>query len=477
MKKFWIVMLALGLVAGFAMSASAADVKFSGSYYVEGMYADKPSMDGNQGNNGGAVVGPQAFFFQRLRVETTFKVAEGLNLVTRFDALEKQWGSTTWMGTGDTYNRVQAGGGNAQENIEFERAYVDFTTKIGRFQVGYMNFVSWGTEFHDSNITRAGIKYIVPVGPLTVIAAYEKAPGAAALKLGGDNNTGLGTASDADNNVYDLGAIYKFGAGEAGVIYQKGINKALRVLASRYSDLNIFIPYAKLKFGPVYFETEFVGGFGDARKFDDAGKAAGGQDVSAQQFALYLHAKADIGPAYVGGRFVYLGGDDPKTTDKVEGSLFSSLVSNDAFNPCLIMWNTDYTKWMGAVGTSETLKGANPFTFTPGGLDTYMENAWFYQIYAGFKPTPKLDIMASLAYAYADKKPYSGWTAGGAGTEFISDQYGTEVDLTATYKIYDNLSYMVGGAYHFVGDYFKGSNRNFNLSNNYLLVNKLTLTF
>ncbi len=36
MKKFWIVLIALGLVAAFSISASAADVKFSGSYYVEG---------------------------------------------------------------------------------------------------------------------------------------------------------------------------------------------------------------------------------------------------------------------------------------------------------------------------------------------------------------------------------------------------------------------------------------------------------
>ena len=45
MKKFWIVLLALGLVAGFAMSASAADVKFSGSYYLLGFYADNPTMN------------------------------------------------------------------------------------------------------------------------------------------------------------------------------------------------------------------------------------------------------------------------------------------------------------------------------------------------------------------------------------------------------------------------------------------------
>jgi len=480
MKKFWIVLLALGLVAGFAMSASAADVKFSVSYYVAGIYVDKPSMNKDQNTTTGEA-GPQAFYFQRLRIQTEFKVAEGLNLVTRFDALEKRWGDQTWMGTGDTYNRLGNNAAAIQENIEFERAYLDFTTKIGRFNVGYMNFVSWGTSFHDSDITRAGIKYFIPIGPLTVIAAYEKGPGNAAAKIGGDSNVGAGTTSDGDNHVYDLGAIYKFGAGDAGLIYQKGINKTTRPTANRYSDLNIFIPYAKMKFGPVFFEGEAVVGFGDMRKWDGAAPA-GSVDVSASQYALYLHAKADIGPAYVGGRFVYLSGDDPTTTSKVEGGLFTPLVSGDSFNPCLIMWNTQYTKWVGQVATrnANSTTGVNPFTGASGGMDTYLDNAWIYQIYGGFKPTPKLDIMASVTYAYADKKPYSTWSATtgpGAGTEFLSDVYGTEIDLVAKYKIFDNLEYMAGFAYMITGDYFKGSNANFNKSDNYLLMHQLTLTF
>jgi len=473
MKKFWIVLLALGLVAGFAMSASAADVKFSGSYYVAGVYADNPSMNKDQNSNAGLVAGPQAFYFQRLRVQTEFRVAEGLNLVTRFDALERRWGDNRWFGTGDTYNRLQNGAVQAQENIEFERAYLDFTTKIGRFNVGYQNFVSWGTWFHDTNLTRAGIKYFVPIGPLTVIAAIEKGQG-------GDNNVGSnnGTASDADNNVYDLGAIYKFGAGDAGIIYQKGLNKTGRLTANRYSDLNIFIPYAKLKLGPAYLEAEVVYGFGDLRKNDGAAPV-GQQEVTAQQIAVYLHGKVDIGPAYVGAMFAYLSGDDPSTPDKVEGSLFTPLRSNDAFNPCLIMWNDQYTKWIGVIQTAPSALGANTLTGTAGGMDTYMDNAWFYQIYGGFKPTPKLDIRASVSYAYADKKPWQMTAAGVAvaGTQFNSDVYGTEIDLTAKYKVFDNLEYMIGGAYMITGDFFKGASTTFRTNDNYLLMHQLTLTF
>ena len=56
--------------------------------------------------------------------------------------------------------------------------------------------------------------------------------------------------------------------------------------------------------------------------------------------------------------------------------------------------------------------------------------------------------MLSASYAAADKKP-GGFTGG---------TYGTEVDLTGTYKITNNLSYMLGFGYLFTGDYFKGKN-------------------
>lgn len=455
MKKFWIVLLALGLVAGFAMSASAADVKFSGSYYVTGLYTDRHSLNENNHT-------AMAFYMQRLRVETTFKVAEGLNLVTRFDALERRWGDSRWMSTGDTYNRTMAptvATTQIQENIEFERAYLDFTTKIGRFQVGYLNFISWGTTFHDTNLTRAGIKYFIPIGPVTVIAALEKGQG-------GDN-VNIGTASDADNNIYDLGVVYKFGFGDAGLIYQKGLNRTARPTAGRQSDLNIFIPYVKMRFGPIYLESEALAGFGDLRKFDDG---VAGTNISASQFFLYLHGRGDFGPAYAGARFAWVSGDDRTTTDKVEGGLMTPLLSGDAWNPCLIMWNSEYTKWVGRID-GNTAAGINPLTGSPAGMDTYTDNMWFYQAYGGFKPVKDLDIMVSATYAYADKKPYVGTTP------FVDDKYGWEFDLVATYKIFDNLEYMFGAGYMVPGDLFKGIDPNFKLSNNYLLMHKLTLNF
>ena len=39
-----------------------------------------------------------AFFYQRVRLQPVFKIAEGLTFTARMDALEKQWGNTNWKG-------------------------------------------------------------------------------------------------------------------------------------------------------------------------------------------------------------------------------------------------------------------------------------------------------------------------------------------------------------------------------------------
>jgi hypothetical protein len=70
---------------------------------------------------------------------------------------------------------------------------------------------------------------------------------------------------------------------------------------------------------------------------------------------------------------------------------------------------------------------------------------------------------------------------------YASDKsYGWELDVTGTYKITNNLSYMLGVGYWWPGDYYKGNtgnpsgpgyNANVSIRDDYMLINKLTLTF
>ncbi len=103
--------------------------------------------------------------------------------------------------------------------------------------------------------------------------------------------------------------------------------------------------------------------------------------------------------------------------------------------------------------------------------DTGMYNAWFFQGRAGVRPIDKLDIMASISYAMADSKTLP------AAPDAVSNVYGTEIDLIGTYKITNNLTYMLGVGYLFTGEYFKGFDSTSEVRDNYILINKLTLTF
>jgi hypothetical protein len=193
--------------------------------------------------------------------------------------------------------------------------------------------------------------------------------------------------------------------------------------------------------------------------------------VSLETYGGSIHAKVDLKPVYVGGRFIYMKGDDPGTVDKREGSIAASLVAGQAFLPCLMLFNDSYytATNTGLYGRAGTYASGNVAALQ------FMDNVIFFQGYVGVKPIDKLDIMAAVAYAQAEHKPNS--TGAPGGTEYLSNVYGTEVDVTATYKIYDNLSYMVGFGYLFTGDYFKGIDPNAKLSNDYILMHKLTLTF
>ena len=169
----------------------------------------------------------------------------------------------------------------------------------------------------------------------------------------------------------------------------------------------------------------------------------------------WIDAVVDGGMFYAGGSLAYVSGDKPGTTDKLEGGLLNGGYN---WNPCLIMWNYDRSYWVGSLSGHNN--SANTSSFA---------NGFFGQLRGGIRPVEQLDIMASVSWAKAERHPVE--------THWESRDYGWEVDLTGTYKITNNLSYMLGAAYWFVGDYYKGASADNEVDDNFMVINKLTLTF
>ena len=98
-----------------------------------------------------------------------------------------------------------------------------------------------------------------------------------------------------------------------------------------------------------------------------------------------------------------------------------------------------------------------------------------FKPFVGWKVNPQLEIVAQFAWLKADQKPRVGGLPGGA--QFISDEYGKEFDIYASYKIYNNLTYTVGFGYFWTGDYFKGAVATTEISDNWMVMNALNLAF
>ena len=120
-----------------------------------------------------------AFFYQRLRVGTDFVVSPCLKLVTSL---------TRWKESGaaqgpipgrriQNYMFDESAGTRAEtENIAFRLVYIDYTSPIGLFKVGYMEDYIFGTVFGDrgSGVPAGQIQYFMQSGPFVGFLGYAK---------------------------------------------------------------------------------------------------------------------------------------------------------------------------------------------------------------------------------------------------------------------------------------------------------------
>ncbi len=470
MKRFWLILLSLGLVMAFSASVFAVDVQFSGSYYAAGMYLDQVSLI--KGNTPISKTVPNmdnegtAFYFQRLRVRTDFVISPGLKLVTRFDAVERIWGGArSNPGTGGypSTSWPSAETRAEDENIAFDWAYIEYATPVGLFMVGYMQDGATGTIFGDSYVPRGRIKYYYTAGPVTIGGDITKIQDSSYSAV---NTTA--TYTDADANKYALEGFYQWKNGQAGtdgkagmkIIYYKyeqnrpdpsATTPPAATLGGYVNYYYLFTPYVMANFGPAFIQAEVNYAVGMSKVYDSAVS----KDIRLDNLTAFIDATVTFGPIYFGGTFAYVSGDNPGTTDRQEGGTLNGGIE---WNPCLIMFNYyDRTYWVGGLPGYSGTTNVGP-----------MSNAWFGQLNAGVRPIVPLDIKAAVAYAMADQVP----------TGYASDKsYGWELDVTGTYKITNNLSYMLGVGYWWVGDFYKATSNSNELRDDFIVINKLTLTF
>ena len=446
MKKLLVILFALGLVFSFTAPVMATDVSFDGTYRIRGFYDSNSALEEN--------ACPSAYYDQRFRLGTVFQVAEGLKVTTRFDAMDGTWGDGTLRG-------------NPTNNIQFDKVYMTFVTPVGQIEAGVFSDGVWGTGFGDAETFSAKIQLKAPVGNWVFVLNTVKADEA-------DKNTGVVTNptnqnSDFDDDKYRAAVIYHDEGIQVGLLYNHyryenylntmaGLDPAYAGFAAFYKDVtaNALVPYVKLTMGDLYIESEFqwIDGAVNSR-------TPGVRDLDLEGLSLYLKGQYNLGSSYVGGLFAYVKGDDPNTANTSENALGMSNSGAD-WDPMLILFSDTCTTSLGSWGAPSTALASFGDRSMTG---TSMNNGSIYQVFAG-TAIDKLALKASLSMAKADEV-VAGW----------DDSYGTEFDVTAAYKIYDNLTYSAGFGYLWAGDYCKAGVAANKIDDTYLLMNKLQVAF
>jgi hypothetical protein len=498
MRKPLMILVSMGLIMAFAMPVLGADVKFSGTYIIQGYYDSNRALSGDDRATGSRAGASQSDIWQRLRLQTDFQVAEGLKLTTRADIMERVWGNSrsatvnTAYATSTTTGTIQQEAYNQEaENIRFNNVYVTANILGGVLKAGYMTQGAFGTAFGDTGDVVFGprLRYEYYTGPWMLAVYYDWYDGTKSFYPSQAANAQV----EQETGSPQAAVVYTWAKGNAGlkVNYAWSTTNSGTTAAAvangtggdqgyktKYLQFN---PYFKAQFGPVYTEGEVIYRYGKKYAYEDGAlfnttTTQGVGDVTYNGWSGYAMANVDIKPAYIGGMVVYVAGDSPATPGSPNTTDTSGPNGGSDFNPCLILFNYDLMRWNGGLGWGPYAGGAAGSAINNSATGAVgITNALIGQLFGGVKPIPKLDIKAAVALARADKEPAV--TTATTYTPYVSKNYGWEFDLTATYKIYDNLSYMVGFGYLWAGDFWKGTVANGVVNNDYLLTHKLTLSF
>jgi len=431
MKKISMIGFTLALAMLITVPAMALDTTFSGEYRVRGFLKDSPTLRADDAGT--------THMDARIRVKTEFKISDDIKLVTRFDALDnKVWGLAD-HDNGD------------KNNIDFDRAYINFKTKLGIFEIGRMQAKTWGNKFADAYTDRDRIKYILPLGDLTVVAVYGK-------KISTDHDSSA--VADGDYDGYSLAGVYKMKNGVTGLLLHLESNMTdIGAPAGDSVDkkeffVNPFVDITIMDNIKLLGELKYQ--FGE---WDYDNRA----DDDIARFAANIEATAGLGAFSVTGGYAYVSGDANGDADN-EQTWFMGGVGGD-WDRIWILTNNEDRSYTNLGGLGNLTDGSNPFD--PNVDDAAARyGAKIAYLGGNISPMEGLDVGLLVALSKAEDVP-AGW----------SDEHGMEWDLTLSYKIYDNLSYNFIAAFLAAGDFWKRDDPSVDLENTYSLYQQLKLKF
>jgi hypothetical protein len=336
-----------------------------------------------------------AWYDMRMRTNWTLAVSDYLTIRTRWRAM----------------NQVGGGADADATNFDWERAWMSIKTPYGVFEAGKMITKTFGTTFVDNETDIFRLNYVTKLmDKLTLVVTAQKAA---------EGDQGF-TISDQDVDVYGFALVYPTENWTIGSLQVWLRQRAGGADADRYSAN----PYFTGKFGNLGLQAEGLFWFGSTDQASAPGLKAAAEDGDYKAWALNAEATYDLGMASIMLGAAYATGDDDPNDGDIEYVEFG----DDWEKTWILFGSTGLLP--ETIGNFSTTGGdVNGFWTVYGGADTNI--------------TEKLNIGAIVAYAQVLEEGD------------FDDKAGIEVNLRATWNIYDNLSYNAIAAMLFSGDYFE----------------------
>lgn len=421
-KKTLAVAAAAALTATTAVPALALENEFHGMFRLFGAVTNFNATDTtvNAAYDPTGLPkdpGTATYIAQRARLMYLAKANDNLKLVTQFE-IDSRWGDNSYV-----VARNQGGAIGADSvNLETKSVYLDANCPVtgANFKVGIQpNGDSFKGVLFGADM--AGIKASKTLGNLDVALGFfrfnDRIASPAAVPTPAEPNTipgkqtrdmaSIDTKYSLTKNVKVGGSYYFIGDDRPNdnYVHNVGVN-------------------GEAVFGPLTVDGFFLYQFGDA---------ANERHVSA--FAGNVGARTKLGPGTARTEFLYVSGD------KGGSSTTNAFQSVDDEH--------------GYYDGNMQLLFRDAYSMTIDNAIVYTSNNNDQGVIAGFigydlPVTSKLSTSFNAGFAAVAKE--NGNTPNTANGKYL----GTEVNASVDYKLYDNLTASLRGAYVFLGDYYDG---------------------
>lgn len=439
-KKAAAIVAAAGALAAISVPAMALENEFHGIYNLRfylsnvdnatgGPIIPSAYRDENKANN---------FFEQRARLMYIAKASDDLKLVTHFE-LDSKFG-----GQGGTAYKGTASGNDSGQldadslTLETKNVYLDFNLGSSvNVKTGIQPVSDKFKGIFLSAADLAGINTTTKLGALSLNAGYFRILEGLAIVGNVNPNTNTGQAN------YDIALLDT----------QFNLNKDVSVgaeyiLASDYRSatpetVNTLGLYATAKVGPAT-----LSGFGAMQTGFVRGTEA--LRVAKSGYAANVAAKLAVGPGTAKVAYLFTSGDDGAAKNHRDTSWFAvqngaaTVTSYNESGMMLLNRNT-----LNSIGTND-----RELIYQMGGNNT----PGFSIIAVGYDAiiTPKLFVNANAGMAFATKNQ----SVTNGAVKNGSNLLGTEFNAEVGYKVYDNLTAKLQGAYVVLGGYYDGTASN-----------------